>query len=151
MRRAEEELAQLVRSRKAFIAQMRALLEKQATELAAADDAGASAVASVTSRSEVPAYAPLAAVPPRASLNPTQAFPMPAVPTPTAAGDDDAPRDAVVHDDAPPSADRGSVRLTIDTVAPRTPPSSEAAGMPPSRPPMPTPSWLDAVDEEERS
>jgi cell division septum initiation protein DivIVA len=41
VRRAQEELVQLARARKAFIAQMRALIEQQAAELAAADEATA--------------------------------------------------------------------------------------------------------------
>jgi DivIVA domain-containing protein len=166
VKRAQDELAQLARSRKSFIAQMRALIEKQAMDLAAADDAGSSASTSSAStsrasasdasatgasRADASAYTPLAAVPPRASLNPTQAFPIPAVPAPAVAGDDHLLPDPAARDAESTGADSGSFRLTIDTSAPRTPPVPDEAALPPSRPSMPTPSWLDAVDEEERS
>jgi cell division initiation protein len=131
VKRAEEELVQLTRARKAFIAQMRALIEKQAMDLDAADEATPSLRSSNPARDDAPAFTPLSAVPARGALNPTQAFPIPAVPAP----------------DSESAADSGSFRLTIDTSVPRTPAVDEPAAR--TRPPMPTPSWLDAVDEDE--
>lgn len=115
VRRAEEELVQLTRARKAFIAQMRALIEKQATELAAADDA----------------------TPPVRAVGAGR-------PEPTS-----SPPPGVATDDAARAAEDGGFRLTIDTATPRGPGLDESSPEPRVRPAMPTPSWLDAIDEDE--
>ncbi len=106
IRRAEEELQQLWRTRKAFLAQMRTLVERQSTEIAAAD--------SVT--------------PPELGT------------TSRSAGDR--------HTGARPS----DVGFRLDVGAESTPriqPIIDGAEAQPPRPSMPTPSWLDAMGEEE--
>lgn len=158
VRRAEEELVQLMRARKAFIAQMRALIERQATELAAADDDATPSVRTVGAAREEPTpYTPLGAAPPRAALNLTQAFAVPAVPGDAASGglsgsgvtDDPIETPDAASDAATPPRDGSSFRLTIDTTTPRAPGLGEPLPEPRVRPAMPTPSWLDAVDEDE--
>jgi cell division initiation protein len=148
LRQAEEELQRLWRSRKAFLAQMRTLVERQAAELAAADGAAPPVLtAAATSAARTPSAGPLNPtqafpLPSSAALNPTQAFP---VPVPPSMHDDEAV--ATVS----PDTDRIGFRLAIDTAVPRTPVSGDRDDAPPVRPTMPTPSWLDAVREEEPS
>lgn len=148
LRRAEEELQQLWRSRKAFLAQMRTLVERQATELAAAETAAppvlsaaealAARMASTGPLSPTQAF-PL---PTSAALNPTQAFPVPVIPS---------AHDAEAASLVSPDTDRIGFRLSIDTTIPRATDSDEELDTPPVRPSMPTPSWLDAVQEEKQS
>ena len=154
VRRAEEELQQLWRARKSFLAQMRTLVERQATELAAAEGAAPPAIAGLeqhpglqaTQAFPVPSGAAGAAgaasaglsVPPTASLNPTQAFPIPAIPaTP------------LTDVRAEPDTERLGFRLAIDTTMPPVPDADLSAEDERPRPAMPTPSWLDAVNDEE--
>lgn len=143
LRRAEEELQQLWRSRKAFLAQMRTLVERQATELAAAEGAAPPVLtAAETSAARTQSAGPLNPtqafpLPSSAALNPTQAFPVPVMP----------PADAPA---VSPDTDRIGFRLAIDTTTPQVAAEDDAA-VPPVRPSMPTPSWLDAVEEEKPS
>jgi len=145
LRRAEEELQQLWRSRNAFLTQMRTLVERQATELAAAEGAAPPVRnAADTSAARTHAAGPLNPtqafpLPSSAALNPTQAFPVPAIPP----ADDLAAPPPVS-----PDTDRIGFRLAIDTTAPRT---SEDVALPPVRPSMPTPSWLDVAQEDKQS
>jgi cell division initiation protein len=146
LRRAEEELQQLWRSRQAFLAQMRTLVERQATELSAAEGAAPPVLtAAETAAARTPFAGPLNPtqafpLPSSAALNPTQAFPVPVMP-----GDDDAVSPPAVS----PDTDRIGFRLAIDTSTPRMPASEGNAA--PARPSMPTPSWLDAVEEDRPS
>ena len=139
VRRAEEELQQLWRSRQAFLAQLRSVVERHATEIAAAERMAPPTVgsgASVSGGSAGPLNPTQTfAVPASAALNPTQAFPIPAIPH----ADEDV---------EPPARDeRLGFRLSIDTTVPDTPGlEGEAERV---RPSMPTPSWLDAVDDDE--
>ncbi len=134
VKRAEEELQQLWRARKSFLAQMRTLLERQGTELDAAESAAPPGIAGAEPASRPALQATQAfQVPATASLNPTQAFPIPAIPAPK------------------PVAEGESFRISIDTTLPQTPHLDEAPPEPRVRPSMPTPSWLDAVEEEEQS
>jgi cell division initiation protein len=144
LRRAEEELQQLWRSRKAFLAQMRTLVERQATELAAAEGAAPpvlTAAETSASRTQAGPLNPTQAfpLPSSAALNPTQAFPVPVMPAP-----DEAPA-------VSPDTDRIGFRLAIDTTTPHMPVADEDVAAPPVRPSMPTPSWLDAVEEDKQS
>jgi DivIVA domain-containing protein len=148
LRRAEEELQQLWRSRQAFLAQMRTLVERQATELAAAEGAAPPVLtAAETSAARTNASGPLNPtqafpLPTSAALNPTQAFPIPAVPP---------ARDAASAGGVSPDTDRIGFRLSIDTTTAPPPLSDDDdAVMPPVRPSMPTPSWLDAVVPDEK-
>ncbi len=101
IRRAEDELQQLWRTRKAFLAQMRTMVERQSTEIAAAESA----------------------TPPELGQ------------TSRSAGDR--------------KPDVG-FRLDVGAdSAPRVRPVLEQAEQQPPRPSMPTPSWLDAMGEEE--
>jgi DivIVA domain-containing protein len=146
VRRAEEELQQLWRSRQAFLAQLRSVVERQATEIAAAERMAPPTVGSGASASATMANVPgggggplnptqTFAVPTSAALNPTQAFPIPAIPH----ADEDV--------EQPTRDERLGFRLSIDTTVPDTPGlEGEAERV---RPSMPTPSWLDAVDDDE--
>jgi cell division initiation protein len=148
LRRAEEELQQLWRSRKAFLAQMRTLVERQATELAAAEGAAPPVLsAAETSAARTQSGGPLNPtqafpLPTSAALNPTQAFPVPVPPS---------LHDPEAGPTVSPDTDRIGFRLAIDTSVPRAPVSGDDDDAPPVRPSMPTPSWLDAVQEEEPS
>jgi len=148
LRRAEEELQQLWRSRKAFLAQMRTLVERQTTELLAADGAAPPVLtAAETSAARTQSTGPLNPtqafpLPSSAALNPTQAFPVPVVPP---AGE------AAATPTVSPDTDRIGFRLSIDTTTPRLPASDDDAAVPPVRPSMPTPSWLDVVEEDKQS
>jgi cell division septum initiation protein DivIVA len=148
VKRAEEELGQLWRARKAFLAQMRALVERHATELEAAESVVPPAVAVGGAPRDGGAGTMSAAstVPATASLNPTQAFPIPAIPDVMAPRPSDASRDASRDAD-----ESGSFRISLDTSTPREPALGEPLAEPRARPSMPTPSWLDAVDEDEAS
>ncbi len=110
LRRAEEGLQQLWRTRKAFLAQMRTLVERQSTEIAAAESA----------------------LPPELGSS--------------ARGSASAERAA--------SADKEErVGFRLDVGAGATPlvtPETDGASEQP-RPSMPTPSWLDAMGDEEQS
>ncbi len=101
LRRAEEELQSLWRTRKAYLAQMRTLVERQATEIAAAETASPPVVSGAK----------------RSGLQDNIGF-----------------RLDVSSGDTP-------------SVLPETGDSTEL----PTRPSMPTPSWLDAVADEESS
>lgn len=148
LRRAEEELQQLWRSRKAFLAQMRTLVERQGTEIAAAEGAAPPVLsAAETSAARTQSAGPLNPtqafpLPSSAALNPTQAFPVPVIPSAH-----DAESAVVVS----PDTDRIGFRLAIDTTTPNMPASDDDADVPPVRPSMPTPSWLDAVEEDKPS
>lgn len=119
IRRAEEELQQLWRTRKAFLAQMRTLVERQSTEIAAAEGAKPPELGS-SSRppaERMPADRPQAERPVRV-------------------------------------ADEEKIGFRLDVGAEGTPrlrPETGASSDEPVRPTMPTPSWLDAMGEEEPS
>ncbi len=118
LRRAEEELQQLWRTRTAFLAQMRTLVERQATEIAAAEGAAAPVVGS-TVRAD------------RAER---------------------VERAAVTAAVRPADDERIGFRLDVGSAAqPPVRPMSEDIDEAPVRPSMPTPSWLDAVGDEEPS
>jgi DivIVA domain-containing protein len=144
VRRAEEELQQLWRARKAFLAQLRTIVERQATEIAAAEGmeppqverrAGASASAPPSGPSPREREPERTSIPATASLNPTQAFAIPVIPRP-----DDEPV-------TPERDERLGFRLAIDTTVPAVEPVDPEGER--GRPAMPTPSWLDAVDDDE--
>ncbi len=109
VRRAEEELQQLWRTRKAFLAQMRTLVERQSTEITAAEGAQPPELGS-SSR---------------------------------------APSERAVR---VPEEEKIGFRLDVGAEGtPRVRPQTGTSDEPPSRPSMPTPSWLDAMGEEESS
>ncbi len=120
VRRAEEELQQLWRTRKAFLAQMRTLVERQSTEIAAAESAKPPELGS---SSRVPAE--------RSSAERSP---------------DERPARVA-------SEEKIGFRLDVGAEgSPRVRPQTGASSAEPSvRPSMPTPSWLDAMGEEEPS
>ena len=133
MKRAEEELQSLWRTRKAFLAQMRTLVERQATELEAAErwrlrfGRGRSAVAAADADAD------------RANASATGCGPGDAPPHRTPVGAP-SPRHDPAHGstaDSTLGTEPASVRPT-----PATPPT-------PVRPSMPTPSWLEVVEDED--
>lgn len=118
LRRAEEELQQLWRTRKAFLAQMRTLVERQSADIAAAESAVAPVVGN-TVRADRAERVERAAV--TAAVRP---------------------------------ADDERIGFRLDVGAPDTPPVPPASGNiggTPVRPSTPTPSWLDAVGDEDPS
>ncbi len=116
IRRAEEELQQLWRTRKAFLAQMRTLVERQSTEIAAAESA----------------------TPPELGL------------TSRSAGDRREVDRPTTDRRAAESMENVGFRLDVGAdSAPRVKPVIDSAEEQPPRPSMPTPSWLDAMGEEE--
>jgi len=118
LRRAEEELQQLWRSRQAFLAQMRTLVERQSTEIVAAESAVAPVVGS-TVRADRAERVERAAV------------------------------SATVR---PADDERIGFRLDVESAnQPPILPMSDDIGDAPVRPSLPTPSWLDAVGDEDRS
>jgi cell division initiation protein len=126
LRRAEEELQSLWRTRKAFLAQMRTLVERQATEISAAEGAAPPVIGR---RSDAP-VAPRA---PQLSVAPRE--------TPAEAEEpftDASAADALAFQINIAAAERSEVAPDLD-----------AADVPPVRPSMPTPSWLDAVSDED--
>ena len=134
VRRAEEELQQLWRTRKAFLAQMRTLVERQSTEIVAAESAKPPELGS-SSRTSVE-RAPVE----RAPVERGQTERAPVEPPP-------AGRSVRVEDE-----EKIGFRLDVGAEgSPRVRPQTGSSEEPSIRPSMPTPSWLDAMGEEEPS
>lgn len=82
-RRAEEELQTLWRSRKAFLAQMRTMIERQSTEVAVAESVAPPVVSAPRAASPSMSSSPPAAEPTVRGSAPREATPRESVPTPS--------------------------------------------------------------------
>ncbi len=134
VRRAEEELQRLWRTRKAFLAQMRTLVERQATEIAAAESA-APPVVGAAGGGASPAGA-ASAVEREGGKPPVERA---------------AERPATASAPSPEDDDRIGFRLDVAASGPPRVLPVTGDDAPPVRPSMPTPSWLDALGDEEPS